>query len=60
MEDWMTDHEVPDDLQNCICWFFEYKCIATQDLKRTRSWGSYLTIVIETQNSTYALILYIA
>ncbi|KAL6638760.1 hypothetical protein ACP70R_023619 [Stipagrostis hirtigluma subsp. patula] len=33
MEDWMTDHQIPDDLMNHICQFFEYKWIATQGVE---------------------------
>ncbi|CAO2163829.1 unnamed protein product [Urochloa humidicola] len=33
MEDWMTDHQIPDDLQNRICQFLEYKWISTQGVE---------------------------
>ncbi|CAL4997797.1 unnamed protein product [Urochloa decumbens] len=33
MEDWMTDHQLPDDLQNRICQFLEYKWILTQGVE---------------------------
>ena len=34
MEDWMTDHQIPDDLQKRICRFLEYKWIATQGVEQ--------------------------
>jgi len=34
MEDWMTDHQIPDDLQKRICQFMEYKWIATQGVEQ--------------------------
>ena len=33
MEDWMTDHQIPDDLQKRKCRFLEYKWIATQGVE---------------------------
>ncbi|WVZ94332.1 hypothetical protein U9M48_040236 [Paspalum notatum var. saurae] len=33
MEDWMTDHEIPDNLQNHISRFLEYKWITTQGIE---------------------------
>ncbi|OEL21541.1 putative cyclic nucleotide-gated ion channel 14, partial [Dichanthelium oligosanthes] len=33
MEDWMTDHEIPDDLRSRISRFLEYKWIATQGVE---------------------------
>ncbi|KAJ1267935.1 hypothetical protein BS78_07G097000 [Paspalum vaginatum] len=33
MEDWMTDHKIPDNLQNHVSRFLEYKWIATQGVE---------------------------
>jgi cyclic nucleotide gated channel len=47
MEDWITD-QIPDDLSNHICKFFEYKWIATKGVEDDMILRSYQQIFIRT------------